>query len=217
MPLGDFANADLVMGVVIAASAVFGLMRGFLREVLSLVIWAGALLFGIAFADRVAGLMGLDLSPGLQTAIGFAAVFVAVLIAGAILQRLVGGLVKSTGLTGTDRTLGLVFGTVRGATVVLVALIVLRPFAESREWWQVSRIAPALLTFEAEVLEAFDYIASGIAGGREPGAPTEPVVGDELPALAEPVAAMEPEAPIEPVGDEPGASTEPAADEPEAQ
>ena len=98
-----------------------------------------------------------------------------------------------------------------------MALIVLRPFAESREWWQVSRIAPALLTFEAEVLEAFDYIVNGIAGGREPGAPTEPVVGDELPALTEPVVATEPEALIEPVGDEPGASTEPAADEPEAQ
>ncbi len=164
MPIGNFAVADVVMGMVIVASAVFGLMRGLVREVLSLVIWAAALLLGIAFADSVAAMLGLDLSAGLQMAIGFGSVFVAVLVAGALAQRFLGGLVESTGLTGTDRTLGLVFGTVRGAAVVLVALILLRPFAESRDWWAESLIAPPLLTFENEVIELFDLIMDTVAG-----------------------------------------------------
>ncbi|MCY4059172.1 MAG: CvpA family protein, partial [Gammaproteobacteria bacterium] len=167
MPIGNFAVADVVMGIVIVVSAVFGLMRGLVREVLSLVIWVAALLLGIAFADPVAAVLGLDLSAALQTAIGFAIVFVAVLVAGALAQRFLGGLVESTGLTGTDRTLGLVFGTVRGAAVVLVALILLRPFAESRDWWTESRIAPPLLTFENEVIELFDLMMDAVSDPME--------------------------------------------------
>ena len=177
MPIGEFAVADVVMGIVIAVSAVLGLMRGLVREVLSLVIWAAALLLGIGFADSVAAMLGLDLSAGLQTAIGFAIVFVAVLVVGALGQRFFGGLVESTGLTGTDRTLGLVFGTVRGAAVVLVALILLRPFAESRDWWAESLIAPPLLTFENEVIELFDLMMDAVADQPVPtnGADPQPV------------------------------------------
>ena len=169
MPVGNFAVADIVMAAVILVSAVFGVMRGLVREVLSLVIWAAALLLGIAFAEPVAGVLGLDLSAGLQTAIGFAIVFVALLVAGALVQRFLGGLVESTGLTGTDRTLGLVFGALRGAAVVLVALILLRPFAESRDWWTESTIAPPLLTFESEVMELFDLIMDAVAGPAQEG------------------------------------------------
>ena len=87
MPVGSFAVADIVIVIVIVVSAVFGLMRGLVREVLSLVVWGSALLLGIAFAVPVAGLLGLAVSPGLQTAIGFAIVFVAVLVVGALAQR----------------------------------------------------------------------------------------------------------------------------------
>ena len=164
MGVGGFAVADVVMVILIGVSAVLGLVRGLIREVLSLVIWISALVLGIAFAKPVAGVLGLDLSIGLQTAIGFAIVFVAVLVGGALVQRFLGGLVASTGLTGTDRTLGLVFGTVRGAAVVLVALILLRPFAESRAWWAESMIAPPLLNFENEVIELFDLIMDAASG-----------------------------------------------------
>ena len=167
MPVGDLAVADVVIGIVIMVSAGFGLMRGLLREVLSLVIWVSALLLGIGFADAVVGVLGLDLGAGLQTAIGFAIVFVVVLLGGAILQRVIGGLVTSTGLSGTDRSLGLVFGGVRGAAVVLVALILLRPFAESRDWWQESSLAPQLLTFENEVLELFEILMDAVGGPAE--------------------------------------------------
>ena len=173
MSVGEIPVADVVMATVIVVSAVFGLMRGFLREVLSLVIWAAALLLGIAFAHPVAGLLGLELGAGLLSAIGFTIVFVAVVVCGAIVQRIVGRLVDSTGLTGTDRTLGLVFGTARGALIVLVALIMLRPFAETREWWPTSRIAPVLLGFEEELVGAFNQIMAAVVGG--PTTPLEPV------------------------------------------
>ncbi len=151
------ATPDIVIAAVIALSASFGLMRGLVREVVSLVIWITAALGASAFSGLVAdSVLGtLDLGRPMRVAIGFALVFIGVLIAGAILQRVLGGLVKSTGLGGTDRLLGLVFGGLRGAVVVIVALMAVRPFAQQSGWWAESEFRPGLLAFEDDLLELF--------------------------------------------------------------
>ena len=164
MPVGDFAVADVVIAVAMVISAVFGVLRGFVKEVVSLVIWLAALLLGVVFAAPIGELIGLNLGPRLQIAVGFATVFIVVLVAGAIVQRILGGLVESTGLTGTDRMLGLLFGAARGAAVVIVALIALRPFAEVRDWWSDSTLIPPLLALEGDVLNLVDYVADRVGG-----------------------------------------------------
>ena len=166
MPI-EFAVVDIAMVVVLLASAAVGLMRGFVKEVVSLVIWGAALFLGLAFGRPLGEFIALDLGPKLPTVVGFLTVFVAVLIVGAIVQRLLRGLVQSAGLSGSDRTLGLVFGAVRGLAVVVVGLIAIRPFAEEQAWWQESRFAPAVLTFESEVLAAADALM-GVLGEGEP-------------------------------------------------
>ena len=163
MSIEDIAIADVVIAAVVLVSAVFGMMRGFVKEVLALVIWVSAAFLGMTFGPALADLTDLTLSTRLRNAIGFGVVFVVVLVAGAFLQRFLHGLVRTTGLTGTDRTLGMAFGAVRGAAVVLVALILLRPFAAERAWWSESLLAPPLLALEDEfrelagaVLDVFD-------------------------------------------------------------
>ena len=69
------------------------------------------------------------------------------------MQWLVRKLVETSGLSGTDRFLGFLFGSVRGVLVTIIALIAMRPFAETADWWQQSRLAPELLAFEQDVLE----------------------------------------------------------------
>jgi membrane protein required for colicin V production len=66
-----------------------------------------------------------------------------VLIVGAIVAYLLSVLVDKTGLTGTDRLLGMVFGAGRGAVLValLVFLATLTPVAED-PWWSQSRLLP---------------------------------------------------------------------------
>ena len=61
-------------------------------------------------------------------------------------------MVESTGLTGTDRLLGLVFGTGRGMVIVIVILIAIRPFAAETEWWRTSLLREHLLVLEDDVL-----------------------------------------------------------------
>lgn len=166
VPIGDFAIADCVLAVLVLVSAAFGLGRGLVKEVLSLAIWIAALLSALAFAAPL-GRMILDADPKLQLAVGFALVFVGVLVAGALLQRLMRALVETTGLSGTDRVLGLAFGTLRGAVVALFGLIALRPFAEERDWWQQSRLAPQLMAFEEDAIGIATALASAFGSATE--------------------------------------------------
>lgn len=157
---------DLALLIAILLSAVMGLMRGLLKEVLSLVTWVVAVLLALAFGptftewfpltqgstaghDAVGGLVRSD-TVGL--AIGFVAVFVLTLIAGSLIQWGVAKLVASTGLTGTDRLLGFLFGAGRGVVVCIVLLIAIRPFAVETEWWRTSQLREHLLVMEDDVL-----------------------------------------------------------------
>lgn len=173
MSLGDFAAADVVIVVVIVASAFWGVLRGLVKEIAALGIWVAALLLGVVFAAPLGAVIAETLGPRLQVAVGFAAVFIAVLVAGALLQRILARLIDSTGLTGTDRTLGLLFGAVRGGIVVIVALIVLRPFEEELPWWPESQLIPPLLALEGDFLNVVAAIFDAL-GGTAAGAERQP-------------------------------------------
>lgn len=133
---------DYIIIAIIALSALIGLARGFVREVISLVVWVAALAAAWFFYEPLAA----QLTPWIDTPsvrIGVAVLILvfSVLIAGAILGYLLATLVDRTGLTGTDRLLGMVFGAARGA--VLVALVVflasLTPLTQD-PWWDQSQL-----------------------------------------------------------------------------
>jgi membrane protein required for colicin V production len=115
---------DLVVLGVLALSALLALLRGFVREVLGIGAWVGALLAAIwAFPyarPRVREWLG---SPDLVDPVAFGAVFLVVLLVLLLLSGWIGALVRRSVLGGLDRTLGLVFGLVRGAVLVVFAYI----------------------------------------------------------------------------------------------
>ena len=156
------SDTDVVIVVVVALSTVIGLLRGLAREVMSVIVWLSAFVASLAFAEPVAGLLELEASIG--TAAGFAIVFVAVLLAGAIVQRMLAKLVRSTGIGGTDRLLGSFFGALRGGLLTIVALIAIRPFAETSDWWLESVLVPELLAFERDVLDLLQVAANQFSG-----------------------------------------------------
>ena len=135
---------DLVIIILIAISAVISLFRGFAREVFSLATWIVGVWVGIRFAADVAVILP-DAIPDetVRLGIGFAVLFIAVLIVGGLLGVLAGKLVKGTGLTGTDRALGVIFGGLRG--VVLVAMLVFLAsltLMPDESWWDRSMLIP---------------------------------------------------------------------------
>ena len=76
-------------------------------------------------------------SPTIRTGVAFSVLFVSTLIVGAIVNFMASQMVSKTGLSGTDKTLGMVFGAARGILIVtlLVLLAGLTPMPEET-WWQ---------------------------------------------------------------------------------
>ena len=132
---------------VIAISVAVGALRGFIREVFSLLVWAAAFSLAWYFAGDVAALMeGSVTLPSARIAMGFTGIFIAVLLVGGLANYLLGRLVESTGLSGTDRLLGGAFGAARGLALVLVMLLVagFTPLPAD-PWWQESRTIARLM------------------------------------------------------------------------
>lgn len=116
---------DYAIIAIIAVSLVVGALRGFIKEVFSLAVWAAAFLVAYHFAGDVADLMADAVTlPSARTAMGFAGLFIAVLLVGGLANYLLGKLVQTTGLSGTDRLLGGIFGAVRGLALVVAVLLV---------------------------------------------------------------------------------------------
>ena len=110
-------------------------------------MWAAAFL--VAF--QYSGALALQLEnhielPSARTSLAFAGLFLSVLLVGGLLTFLIGKLVEKTGLSGTDRLLGGVFGGVRGLVLVLALMLVagLTPVPQD-PWWQQSRSIQSLM------------------------------------------------------------------------
>jgi membrane protein required for colicin V production len=139
--------ADYVILGVIAISILVGAIRGFIKEAFSLVVWAAAFLIAFQYSgDLALQLEGHIELPSVRTSLAFAGLFLSVLLVGGLLTFLVGKLVEKTGLSGTDRLLGGVFGGVRGLVLVLALMLVagLTPVPQD-PWWQQSRSIQSLM------------------------------------------------------------------------
>lgn len=129
---------------VIGVSALISLLRGFVREALSLASWVAALWIALAFSQPLSGQLAQWIStPSLRLGVAFAALFLSVLLLGALIGYLAAQLVHKTGLTGTDRVLGMVFGVGRGMLIVAVLVLLAGLTAMPRDhWWSESQLLP---------------------------------------------------------------------------
>lgn len=133
---------DITILVIIALSAGISLLRGFVKEAISLATWILAFWISISFSDRLEGVLSSWISsPTARLSVAFASLFILTLIAGALVNYLVAQLVKKTGLSGTDRMLGVIFGIARGIVLVAVLTLLAGLPQLSREiWWKESTL-----------------------------------------------------------------------------
>jgi len=154
---------DFAIIGVIAISALIGLIRGLIKEAFSLVTWAAAGWIAFTYGRELSVVLTPYIElPSARIAAAFISLFVVTLIVGAIINYLLSELVKKTGLTGTDRFAGMLFGIARGALVVavLVMLAGLTPLPEDG-WWKESQLIPPFEQFAVWLREHLpDDIAS---------------------------------------------------------
>ena len=145
--------ADFLIVAIIGVSAFLSILRGFVREALALCGWIAGGWLALTFGPAGARLLSDHVAvPSLRYAIAGLVLFFAALVVSALIAHFFGAVVEKTGLTGTDRTLGMVFGAVRGGVIVtiLVLLAHLTPLPQD-PWWS-----------EAALIEPFDQAAREI-------------------------------------------------------
>ncbi len=131
---------DVAILVIISLSAVISLFRGFVREAVSLAAWVMAFWVAIGFSDKLEPMLrGTIDSANVRLVVAFALLFLITLIVGAMVNYLIGQLVRKTGMGGTDRMLGVIFGIGRGIVVVAVLVLLAGiPQLSQEVWWQES-------------------------------------------------------------------------------
>ncbi|MFP4648561.1 MAG: CvpA family protein [Halorhodospira sp.] len=159
---------DLVLLGIIALSAGISLVRGFVREVLSVLVWVLAFWVGVRYAGVLAGLLGgfVD-SPTIRLGASFIVLFIGTLVLGGLTNNAISEVVNRTGLGGTDRMLGVIFGAGRGMVIVALLVLLLGFSPMTREpVWETSVTLPLIKPWICRAgadawLEDFDWQPPG--------------------------------------------------------
>jgi membrane protein required for colicin V production len=154
--------ADLIVLSIIVLSVVVSLMRGFVKEAMSLAGWLLALWIAMTFSSGMAELFGDSIKdPTLRLLAAFISLFVLSLMVGAIINFFASQLVHRAGLTGIDRTIGAVFGLLRGVLLVTIVVMLLGLTTLPKEsWWDESFF---MFRFEAIATWLKDLLPDDIA------------------------------------------------------
>ncbi|MCO6523461.1 MAG: CvpA family protein [Candidatus Schmidhempelia sp.] len=148
----DFA----IIGIIVF-SAIVSIIRGFVREVLSLASWFCAFFVASQFYFYITDYLTYFNDPFVRNAVAIVILFLMTLIVCTIVSYTISLLVLKTGLSGTDRVLGSCFGVVRGILIVAAILFFVDTFtslSKSQEW-QESVMIPH---FSYIIRWFFDYL-----------------------------------------------------------
>lgn len=153
---------DIFIAAVIIVSLLIGWRRGFLREVLSLASWASALVVAVNFAEPLgAKFEGIIAQELLQTIAAFTVIFVLVLFAFSYLSHRLCLWLAVSGVTGVDRTLGILFGVARGVLIVTALVLAAWFMNFGAPWLAESRLVDAFTPLANALLA---HLPAGIAG-----------------------------------------------------
>lgn len=163
LPIDKMIWVDYAISAIVLISAVIGLLRGFIKEAFALFIWVVAIWVGVQYSRDLSLLLQKSISyPSARIATAFAGLFIATLILGGLISFILNHLIEKTGLTGTDRLLGMVFGLMRGAVLVAVMVMLagVTPLPEDPWWKQSLLISP----FQSFAVWLKNHIPSELAG-----------------------------------------------------
>lgn len=155
MTLASIQWVDWVIAAIVLVSALISIKRGFFREALSLAVWVFAIVTSVIFHEQLAVLLQpyID-SASFRKVAAIISLFLTCLLIGGLFSLIVKQLIKLSGLSGTDRFLGMVFGSLRGVVVVVVLLMICDNLLPLREeiWWQKSLLLPHVIRLESWTL-----------------------------------------------------------------
>ena len=153
---------DGLILIVLGFSGLISLLRGFVKEALSLLIWFVAFAVAVALGPRLGHMLSAWFAHETLRTIGaFIILFIGTLIVGGLVNQLIISLVSKAGLGPIDRLLGMAFGALRGAILVLACLVIIPKIisVEDQVWWQESQLVPKFLMLEDWAIQTFGNVA----------------------------------------------------------
>jgi membrane protein required for colicin V production len=133
----SFHWIDLLVVAIVIASAVYATYRGFVAETLSIAAWAAAAFATLYFAPAAAPLLSGMFSPAIATLAAYIAVFLLVLIPLSFVSYRFAQGVQSSPLGTLDRSMGAVFGILRGLILIAMAYLLFTlmvPVKKQPDW-----------------------------------------------------------------------------------
>jgi membrane protein required for colicin V production len=172
---------DYIIVGVLGLSVLIGLWRGLISEVLALATWVAAFWVAWTFGPAVSAHFEHSIDvPSIRLVVGYGLCFITVLVLGALVRFVIHRLVESTGLSGTDRLLGMIFGFARGVLLVTLMVFLVSFTAFTRDpWWKQSVLLPQ---FQAAAAWLGERLPAGVREHLHPDA-----LQDRLRALPVPL------------------------------
>ena len=135
---------DYIVLLIMVCSVIISLMRGLVKEILSLTSWVIAFVVANAYSDALAQLLP-SVVPGqiVRLIVAFVALFIAVRLLMALVSLAVDAVIKASGLSLADRGLGGLFGFARGCLFVIAAVMVCGMTSLSQQaFWKNAMFSP---------------------------------------------------------------------------
>jgi len=153
---------DYIVLAVLGFSIILSVMRGLVKEVLSILAWFVAFYVGRTYTDQMLPLIPTDIpSESLRTLAAFLVLFLATLLLATLLAIAISAIFKKIGLGWLNRILGAVFGAFRGVLIVciLVLLAGMTEMPKDARWKNAMFSAP----IEALVVSLLPWLPDGIS------------------------------------------------------
>jgi membrane protein required for colicin V production len=141
--MGAWNWLDWTFAAIVAASVAAAIMKGFIRELISLAsLVIGLVVAAVAYPRAALWFEDFTKSHEIALGLGFLVLFLGTLLLGSLVSLLARKLIKTAGIQWFDRFLGAVFGLVRGVVVDCILLLVLLAFTIKPGAVQQSSLAP---------------------------------------------------------------------------
>lgn len=144
-----FNWVDWLILAILAISIIVSLVRGFVREILSLTVWILATVVAYLLGDELGVLMkGWIHNESLRVDAGTFLLFIATLLIGSFFNYLLTESVRNSSLTFADRILGIFFGLLRGVVIVMMLVLFAPAGLLQSKSWQASELGPRFVAVE---------------------------------------------------------------------
>lgn len=153
---------DVFIIVIIVLSTFISLVRGFMKEFLSLLSWIGAFYLGYRYFELIAFYLEPYIANhSIRYALAFLAIFLSAMILFGLITYFILKVLKISGMNTTDKCFGAIFGAARGVLIVNLLIVVgstlsLTSYVWWRESFMINNLTPQVVWLKRKLPELND-------------------------------------------------------------